>query len=235
MFMFDPLYLLFALPGLLLALIAQGLVQARYARASRIPSRRRLTGAEVAEKILHYAGVSGVRVEPTEGFLSDHYHPKEKALRLSMANYHGDSLAAVGVAAHEVGHALQDRDGYAPLTFRSLMVPVAQFGQPLAIYMFPVGLLLAGFPLGQFLMLASIVLFCGVFLFTAVTLPVEFNASARAVRVLEQEGILDPEEIEEVRKVLQAAALTYVAAAAQSLLILLYFLSRYSAAQRRDE
>jgi hypothetical protein len=224
--LFDPLYILIALPGFILALVAQAKVKTTYAETSRIRSRRGVTGAEVAREILRENEIHDVRVEPTEGLLTDHYHPVEKALRLSSKNFHGDSLAAIGVSAHEVGHALQHHQGYFPLVIRSALVPVCSFGSNFAYILFIIGLFLSAAPLGSFLMKAAILLFSGAVLFTLITLPVEFNASSRALAILSESGIVSRDELVHVRKVLNAAALTYVAAAVQALLVLLWMIVR---------
>lgn len=227
---FDPLWILFALPGIILGIWAQAKVHSAYSRASGIPSRRRLRGAEAARAILDAEGVDGVAVEPTHGFLSDHYHPLERKLRLSEENYAGDSLAAVGIAAHEVGHALQHARGYFPLAIRSALVPLCTVGQWIAQFAILGSFLLMamGSGLGPALLLWAIVAYAAIFLFTLVTLPVEFNASKRALAVLSDRGIVSADELPEVRRVLDAAALTYVAAAVAVLGTLLYLLSLYS-------
>jgi Zn-dependent membrane protease YugP len=233
MFYFDPVYLIFALPGILLGLWAQAKVHSAYAEASRIRSRRGLTGAQVARAILEAEGIRDVKVEPTHGFLSDHYHPIEKALRLSEANYESDSLAAVGVSAHEVGHAIQHARGYFPLMMRSALVPVCSVGSWVAqIALLLGGLFLATAPgLGQTLLFWALLGYGAIFLFTLVTVPVEFNASKRALAVLSEGGIVSADELPEVKRVLDAAALTYVAGLISALGMLLYVLSLYSRAR----
>lgn len=222
-------YILFSLPALLLAIIAQIWVKRAYDNASDIGSYCGMTGAEVAKAILQNNGVSDVTVEITEGWLSDHYHPLEKALRLSPSNYHGKSLAAIGVAAHEAGHALQHNKNYLPMYLRSALVPVTSFGSNFAYIIFVLGLFLMSFAfVGKFLMIAGIVLFSLTFLFTLITLPVEFDASNRAVAILRESRFLSEQELVSVKKVLTAAALTYVAAAAQALSLLLWAVTQYS-------
>ncbi len=225
--MFDPLYFLFALPGLILALIAQAYVKKAYHDAAQIRSRYGKTGADIAREILRAYNVTDVIVEPTHGILTDHYHPNHKALRLSEANYNEDTLAAVGISAHEVGHAIQHNQGYFPVLVRSALVPLAFVGSNFAYLLFTIGAIVANTGIGQQLMLGAIALFGAAFLFTIVTLPVEFDASLRAVKILEKEGILTEEELKPVRRVLKAAALTYIAGAVQALLILLYFIMRF--------
>lgn len=229
MFVFDLNYVLLVLiPGVILGMWAQAKVHSAYRRASQISTRRGHTGAEVARMILDAAGVHDVRVEPTHGFLSDHYHPLQKRLRLSERNHSGASIAAVGVAAHEVGHALQHAERYAPLMMRSALVPVCVIGQWIGQIAMLFGFLFSfGFQtqFGQTLLIAAVLGYGAVFLFTVVTLPVEFNASSRALKVLAGHGILDDDEIREAKSVLDAAALTYVASAVQVLLVLLYLLT----------
>lgn len=230
MWMFDPILLLFIVPGLLLGLWAQAKVKSAYAEASRIPSRRGLTGAETAHAIMDAEGVSDVEVEATPGFLSDHYHPLLKKLRLSEQVYGGQSLAAVGIAAHEVGHAIQHARRYAPMYLRSALVPLCTVGSVLGQVAMGIGVFLAfaGFALGQWILLAGIAGFSLVFLFTLVTLPVEFNASKRALAILSDRGLVTADEAPEVKRVLDAAALTYVASAVSVLGTLLQLVFLYN-------
>jgi Zn-dependent membrane protease YugP len=228
MFFWDPTYLI-VLPAILLALYAQVRVQSAYARYSQVPTVRGLTGAEVAEEILRRHGLSGVQVERIDGLLSDHYDPRTRVLRLSSGVYDGASVASVGVAAHETGHALQHAQQYAPLALRSAMVPVTQLGSWLA---WPIFLLGFFFHSGTFMQL-GILIFSAAVAFTIVTLPVEFDASRRALRVLASEGLVTSEELAGVRTVLSAAALTYVAAAATAVLELVRLLFLYN--MRREE
>jgi hypothetical protein len=227
--------ILVALPSLLIGLWAQARVKSAYGRASQIRSRRGLTGAEAAQSILDSSGVPGVEIEPTDGFLSDHYHPLQKKLRLSEANYAGDSLAAVGIAAHEAGHAIQHAQGYRPLMLRSALVPLCQLGNLLGMIAMALGFILiyAAPHLGKPVLFFGILGYSVVFLFTLVTVPVEYNASSRALAVLTENGIVSPDEIPEVRNVLSAAALTYVAASVTALLNLLYLISVYN--RHRDD
>lgn len=224
MFFFDPMYLLFALPPLILALWAQFRVQASFRKYSQVRSGRGLTGAQAARQVLDAYGLRSVEVERVQGFLSDHYDPRQKVLRLSPGVYDSPSLAAVGVAAHEAGHALQDQQAYAPLRLRSAMVPTVQIGSFLGPILFMLGIFMTGF-LGEGLAWLGIILFGAAAAFALVTLPVEFNASRRSKEVLVGNGILAPQEMEGVDKVLGAAALTYVAAAAQAIATLLYYVS----------
>lgn len=219
---FDPLYFILIGPALILSIWAQRKVQSTFKKFSKVGSQRGLTGAETAEWILRSHGISDVTVERHKGYLSDHYDPTKKALRLSPPVHDSQSLAAVGVAAHEVGHALQHANKYFPLQVRSALVPVTKFGSQLAM-----PLLIFGFILQSFALLKiGIIFFAAMVLFQLVTLPVEFDASRRAVSIIEREGILTPVENNAAKAVLKAAALTYVAAAAAAVAQLLYFLIR---------
>jgi len=220
--LFDPLYLAVMLPGLALSIWASLKVKSTFHRYSQVRPRSGLSGAEAARELLRRSGVEHVRIEPIEGFLSDHYDPGAKVLRLSPDVYHGRSLAALGVAAHEAGHALQHASNYAPLGFRSLVVKPAMFGSNMGLYAVFAGMF---FPVTA-LLWVGIVLFSAFVLFTLVTLPVEFNASSRAVAALERAGMITASEVEPTRKVLNAAALTYVAAAISAVLQLFYLLWR---------
>lgn len=222
MLWFDPLYFLILAPGILLALWAQFRVQRAYQEASRIPAQSGYTGAQGAAAILHSAGVPGVAIEPVDGFMSDHYVPGQHLLRLSPQVYAGRSLAALGIAAHEAGHAIQDADRYPLLVMRNGLVPLASVGSNLSWLILVVGFLMHSFHL----VLAGIVLFSGVVLFQLVNLPVEFDASRRARLALVSNGLVSPEEEVVVARVLNAAALTYVAATLSSVLTLIYFLLR---------
>lgn len=235
----DFLYLVLAAPGLLLGLWAQWRVRSAFGTYSRVGTARGLTGAQVAQAILDAYGVTGVRIEPSRGFLSDHYSPGERALRLSPDVYGGASIAAAGVAAHEVGHAIQHAQRYPFLGMRSALVPVVQFASPFAVPIIVVGFMMSAYthsPLGQLIVLGGIALFSMVVLFQLITLPVEFDASRRALEAIQRHGILVGGEAEGARAVLRAAAWTYVAAAVSSLLTLLYFLIRSGllGGRRRD-
>jgi Zn-dependent membrane protease YugP len=223
MFLFwDYWYFVFVLPGMLLAAWAQWRVSSAYARASRIPPRSGMCGAEAASAMLHAAGVDGVRILPVDGFLSDHYVPGKGILYLSPGVYAQRSLAAVGIAAHEAGHALQDAYRYPLLAMRNFLVPAAGIGSNFAWIAIIIGLVLNW----TGLTLIGIGLFSLVVIFQLVNLPVEFDASRRARLALVDGGIITPEEDVEVARVLNAAALTYVAATLTSVLILLYYLFR---------
>src|SRR5262245_26443220 len=205
---FDPYYFLFLAPGILLALWAQWRVKSTYAEASQVPASSGYAGAQAAGALLHSAGINGVAIEPVEGFLSDHYSPGEKVLRLSADVYTGRSLAALGIAAHESGHAMQDAQNYPLLVWRNALVPLANFGSNAAWLIMLVGFLLASAQL----VLAGIIAFSLTVLFQLVNLPVEFDASRRARLALVGSGLITPDEDHTVGKVLNAAALTYVAA-----------------------
>ncbi len=230
MFGLDLMYWVFLAPGILLALWAQFRVHRAYAQAHDIPARSGLSGAEAAEAVLHEAGVSGVRVEPVEGFLTDHYVPGEKVLRLSPDVYAGRSLAALGIAAHEAGHAIQDARRYPLLVIRNLLVPVAGFGSSISWVLILIGFLLSSLMLVK----VGIIAFSAVVVFQLVNLPVEFDASRRARLALIEGGLISRAEDETVGKVLNAAALTYVAATLTSVLTLLYFLFRSGLLGGRD-
>jgi Zn-dependent membrane protease YugP len=219
MFFFDPLYLILALPGLLLGLWAQARVKGTFNKYSKVRTARSATGAEIARYLLDQQGLQDVRIEETQGFLSDHYDPRTRVLRLSPDVYRQPSVAAAGVAAHEMGHALQHSVGYAPLQIRSAIVPAVQFGSSLAPILFIIGFLL------NFTSLAwlGVILFATAVVFSLITLPVEFDASKRAKMLLNNSGILAPQEVKGVDKVLDAAALTYVAAAVAAIGQLLYY------------
>ncbi len=216
---FDPMYLVFAGPPLLLALYAQWKVKRAFNKYARVRTARGVTGAQVARSLLDSQGLTNVRVERVGGFLSDHYDPRGKVLRLSPQVHDTPSVAAAGVAAHEMGHALQDAQGYAPLTLRTAMVPAVQFGSSLGPILFIAGLLL------QFTGLAwlGLIFFAASVVFAVVTLPVEFDASRRAKALLSSQGVLIHGEGEGVNKVLNAAALTYVAGALQAIATLAYY------------
>lgn len=229
MFYFDPMMLLFISPAILLALIAQVMVKGAYAQAQQIGAS--MSGYAAARRILDSAGLYDVGIEQVHGYLSDHYDPRDKVLRLSDEVYHGHSMASVGIAAHEAGHALQDAHNYAPLLIRNAAVPVANFGGSFGMLMILIGIAV-WLPLAW----VGVILFGGVALFQLVNLPVEFDASSRAKAALVDQGIIDSQELPYVRKVLNAAALTYVAATLQSVLTLLYYVLRLMAySQQREE
>lgn len=216
------LYILFSLPALLLGLWAQAKVKSAFSKYSKVRTARGLSGAQVARMILDSNGLYNVNVEQVQGFLSDHYDPRSKTLRLSPDVYQSPSLAAVGVAAHEAGHAIQDQQSYAALTLRSAMVPSVQIGSWLGPIIFFIGLFLNS-ALGQSLAWVGLILFGATALFSVVTLPVEFDASKRAKAILVNQGVVTTTELKGVNAVLDAAALTYVAAALQAISTLMYY------------
>lgn len=228
----DPRYWLIVGPAMLLALYAQMRVKSAYSQFSQIGTARGYTGAQAAHRVLEAAGVPQCSIEETGGWLSDHYDPSSQTLRLSPEVFHGSSIASVGIAAHEAGHAIQHARGYAMLQLRSVLVPVVGIGSWLAWPMIFIG----GF-LGLFgLLKLGIILFSGLVAFQLVTLPVEFNASTRAKQALANAGIIvGQEEAYGVRTVLSAAALTYVAATVTAIAQLLYFLLRFGFLGGRDE
>ena len=216
---FDPTYMLVVI-GVVICMIASARVNSVFSTYSRMRSHSGMTGKEAAERILRKNGIYDVRVIHIPGNLTDHYDPRNKTLGLSDTVYNSSSVAAVGVAAHECGHAGQHSVGYAPLSIRGALVPVANFGSALSWPLIIIGLFMGG-QMSSLLINLGILLFSAAVLFQIVTLPVEFNASRRAVRVLETSGMLYPDEIGAVKKVLGAAALTYVASAASMILQLL--------------
>ena len=215
-FMYDPTMILL-LPAIALAIWSQVRVKSAFKKYSKISSSQGYTGKKVAEYLLQQNGVTDVQVEAVEGTLSDHYDPKSKKVRLSVANYNGSSLAALAVSAHEVGHAIQHSKGYIPLQIRHSILPVTNLGSWAAFPLFLIGFFFQ-YPM---LMDLGIIFFAGVVIFHFVTLPVEFNASTRALSILENNGLLVSSEITGAKKVLNAAALTYVAATAVSLIHLI--------------
>ncbi|HEV2329832.1 MAG TPA: zinc metallopeptidase [Verrucomicrobiae bacterium] len=219
----DPVYLLFAIPGLLLGIWAQTKLSHAYGKYSQIPVDSGMTGAEAAREILDRAGLVNVPVEEVDGHLSDHYDPAKKVLFLSSENYSGQSIAAVGVAAHESGHALQHQAAYGLFTFRMAIVPMTQFASVAYVGIFFAGLIFRSF--FPTLITIAIALFAVTTLFQLVTLPVEYDASRRAKEQLFRLGLVHEHEREGVSKVLDAAALTYVAALVSSVLQLLYLLN----------
>ena len=229
---YYPTYFL-VLIGVILSLVASARVKSTFNKYSQMRNSRGLTGAQAAEQVLHGAGIYDVRVERIAGNLTDHYDPRSKVLRLSDTVYGQTSVAAVGVAAHECGHAIQHAKGYGPLKFRNVLVPVANFGAKIAWPLILVGLLINS-ESSWFIIQAGIIAFSLAVLFQLVTLPVEFNASNRAIRVLADRGMMFGEEIVAAKKVLNAAALTYVAGAAASILQLLRLIILTGGRRRRD-
>lgn len=231
LFGIDPLYWMMMAPVLLLSLFATIKVKSTFSKYSKIASSSGMQASEVAMQILSRNGISNVTVTETGGFLSDHYDPIKKVVRLSPDVFRSNSIAAIGVAAHETGHAIQHAKSYTPLILRNTIVPVAQFGSSFAWIAIILGFILGFMGLVKF----GILLFSGVVFFQLVTLPVEFNASSRAKEMLASYGLLSQTELVGVRKVLSAAAMTYVAAAASSIMTLLYFLIRAGFLGGRDD
>lgn len=216
---FDSTYML-VLIGVIICMVASAKMNATFNRYSRVRSRSGLTGREAAERILYSAGIRDVRVEHVPGNLTDHYDPRRKVLRLSDATYNSNSVAVIGVAAHECGHAIQHETGYVPLAVRGSLVPIANFGSSIAWPLILIGLFMNS-GMSALLLNLGILAFSLAVLFQIVTLPVEFNASGRAVKILGSTGILYEDEVKDTKKVLKAAALTYVAGAASAILQLL--------------
>ena len=230
MYYYDPTYILLV-PAIIFTLIAQARVNSNFKKYSKIRNRRNLTGAEAARRMLDYNGLQDVRINAIRGNLTDHYNPKNRTLNLSESVYGVNSVAAVSVACHEAGHALQHAKGYTPLKLRNSIVPVVNFASTLAWPMVIIGifLLYAGsYGIGSFGLLLidiGIIAFCAVVVFHLVTLPVEFNASRRAIDKMEELGLVAAEDIPGSKKVLRAAALTYVAALATAVANLLRLLA----------
>ena len=216
------IYLLFSLPALLLGLWAQMKVKSAFAKYSKVRSYIGLSGADVARRMLDQNGLQAVQIEETKGYLSDHYDPRSRVLRLSPEVYRSNSIAATGVAAHEAGHALQHQSGYLPLQLRSIMVPTVQLGSWLGPIIFMIGLFLSS-SIGTNVAWFGLILFSATAVFAFVTLPVEFNATNRAKAWLTTSGVVSSTDSQGVNSVLDAAALTYVAGAIQALSTILYY------------
>jgi len=229
-FYFDPLYLVFMAPALLLMLFAQWRVHSTFGKYSSIPNRQGLSGAQAARLILDANGLTDVPVELTPGELTDHYDPGRRALRLSKPVFYGQSVAALGIAAHEAGHAIQHKSGYLPLQLRSALVPAATIGSNIGWIMIIAGIVIGLTDLAWL----GIAFFSAGTLFALVTLPVEFNASNRAMQMLTTLGLIDRTEYQQNRAVLNAAALTYIAGFLAAFLQLLYWVSLVAGLQRRD-
>jgi uncharacterized protein len=226
---FDPMWLILMAPALVFSLWASWRTKSAFKKYSRVRALSGLTGAQAAERMLAGAGITDVKVVPTRGILSDHYNPLDKTLALSEPVYASSSLAAVGVACHEAGHAVQHARGYRPLWLRSTLVPTATIGSKAGYFVMFAGLILmsmGGLHLGQSVVLFGALLFSAVLLFQLVTLPVEFDATARAKRMAVEQGIVIQAERQGMDRVLDAAAMTYVAAVVSTLLTLVYFLLR---------
>lgn len=229
---FDPVYFIYIAPALLLAFWAQMRVKSTFAAAQKVSTP--LSGAAAARHILDSAGLQNVAIEQVPGQLTDHYDPRDKVLRLSQEVYGGRSTAAVGIAAHEAGHALQDAHRYAPLVLRNAAVPVANFGGSMStlLIMAGIGMLYARIAAGQTMMMFGIAAFACVVVFQLINLPVEFDASNRAKRLLVEHGIVDTGDMVYVNRVLNAAAWTYVAGTLQAVMTLLYYIMRFSGGNR---
>ena len=227
---FNSTYFIFALPALLLGLYAQFKIKSAYSKYMQVRNRRNITGYEAAQRLLRVNGLDDIQIAEVAGELTDHYDPRHKRLSLSPGVARTDSLAGLSIVAHEVGHAVQDKEGYFMLKVRGSLVPVVQIGSWAGPVLFIVGMLLASSSLAT----VGLLLFSGTLVFSLVTLPVEYNASARAIAMLESSGlIVSDEETRGARAVLSAAALTYVAAAVQSLANILYYASLLSGTSRR--
>ncbi len=224
------LYLIVSLPALLLGFWAQAKIRSAYSQYSQIRTATGLTGAEVARLMLDRNGLTNIQIEQVSGTLSDHYDPSSKTLRLSQGVYSSPSVAAAGVAAHETGHAIQDATNYGPLKIRSIMVPTVRIGSWIGPIVFMVGLALSSINLAWI----GIILFSATAIFSLVTLPVEFNASERAKEWLANSGVIYSSEVEGVHKVLDAAALTYVAGALQSISTIFYYVLLLTGRSRRN-
>lgn len=222
-YLWDPLYMTVVIISLIIMLWAQYLVKSRYKSYSRIPNSRGLTGADAARAVLSANGVTGVRIEVVSGTMTDHYDPRSNVIRLSEGVCDSTSIAAVGIAAHEAGHAVQYAAGYVPIKIRTAIIPFAQYGPMLGIILMIIGSAINFFNLT----VLGLVLFGATFAFQFATLPVEFNASRRALAAISSGGLLSHDEYNGAKKVLTAAALTYVAAMIQSLLTLLYYAVRF--------
>jgi len=234
MFIFDPRYLIFALPALLLAFYAQWRVSSAYGRYSRKPNARGISGSEAARILLRSAGLDHIRVEEVPGKLSDNYDPGKKVLRLSQGVGQNRSVASLGIVAHEVGHAMQDATNYTPLRVRSGLVPAVRIGSWLGPLIFFAGFFLSGLTGSTAIAWFGLFLFAGTVVFALVTLPVEFNASKRAMQLLRTYQLADGRELQETKQVLDAAALTYVAALAQAVSTMLYYVFLLTGFSRRD-
>ena len=229
--MFDISFIILILPAMILAMWAQSQVRGNYAKYSRVYSKKGMTGEQVAKELLSQNGIKDVNVEKIAGELTDHYDPRSKTIRLSEGIFNSTSVAALSVAAHETGHAVQHDVRYAPLSLRSAILPVATIGSNAGMWLFMIGIMLAAFagnPFGDQIMLVGIILFSCAVAFQIITLPVEFNASTRAIAMLEENNFLDEDEIKPAKAVLNAAALTYVAAAAVAIAHLLRLVLIYS-------
>lgn len=229
MIWYDYYYIILVMPAILLSLVAQIAVKSTYGRMSRIQNHSGLTGAAAAARVLSFYGINNVRIEPINGNLTDHYDPRDNVIRLSSKVFSGNSIAAVGIACHEAGHAAQHAEGYTPIKVRNAILPIANIGSSAGIWLAVIGYIL-GY---GFLTDIGIILFSAVVIFQLVTLPIEFNASSRAMSVIKDTGMLIGEEQKGARKVLTAAAMTYVAALLVSIMSLLRLILRYNSKSDR--
>ena len=227
---FDPLYLVLVVPFIIISMIAQYKVKSTYAKYSKVRNTRGLTGAQAAQAILSYYGITDVAIQMIGGTLTDNYNPKTNVISLSQDVYNSTSVAAVGVACHEAGHAAQYAENYAPIKLRNAIIPICNFGSSLSIPIILIGAILAARVAQGFSILITIgiLLYATVFIFQLITLPVEFNASRRAIKVISETNLLYDEEVSGAKKVLGAAAMTYVAAMLVSLANLLRIIIRFS-------
>ena len=226
---YDYYYFILVVPALIISLIAQAKVKSTYAKMSRVLCSRGLTGAQAAENVLRYYGITDVRVEQVAGSLTDHYDPRSNVIRLSEGVYQANSVAAVGIACHEAGHAAQHAENYKPIAVRNAVLPVANIGSASGLWIALLGLAMNV----RIMILIGIILYAFVAIFQLVTLPVEFNASSRALKVIEETNMLQGEEFQGAKKVLSAAAMTYVAALLVSIMSLLRVLLRAKGGGRR--
>ena len=229
MIWYDYYYFILVIPALLISLWAQARVKSTYSKMSRVMNSRGLTGAQAASEVLRYYGITDVRLEQVSGTLTDHYDPKENVIRLSQGVYGATSIAAVGIACHEAGHAAQHAQAYKPISVRNMLLPVANIGSASGLWIALIGLAMQW----RILILVGIVLYAFVALFQLVTLPVEFDASSRALKVIEETGMLQGEEYAGAKKVLSAAAMTYVAALLVSIMSLLRVILRARGGSRK--
>lgn len=227
-FYFDYYYLILVVPALLLAIWAQVQVKTTYRKYSRVPNSRGMTGAYAAQAVLNFYGITDVRIERVSGNLTDHYDPRSKVIRLSDGVYNSSTVAAIGIACHEAGHAAQHAENYAPIKIRNAIIPVCNIGSTIGIPLALIGWIFSF----SILIYVGLGLYAAVFIFQVATLPVEFNASRRAIRVIDETQLLRDDEIGGAKKVLAAAAMTYVASMMVSLANLLRLLLRFS--NRRD-
>ncbi len=222
MFYLDPLYLVLMIPTFILSLLSSFAVKSAFKKYSKIGNSGNITGKEMAERLLSRNGISDVQVLKADGFLSDHYDPSKRVIKLSSGVYDSNSVAAIGIAAHETGHAIQHAKAYAPLKLRNMMVPMASIGSNFSYFVIFIGMMMSAMELVKI----GIVFFTIVVAFQIITLPVEFDASSRAKRMMREYAYVSETDMKGVSKVLNAAAMTYVAAAASSIMTLLYFLMR---------